>query len=60
MLSSNEDIFNDAIPPYQEALKWAGHKYLLKFSPPLTTIRPEKNETGKETHFGLKPPSARH
>ena len=33
MLSSNEDIFNEAALPYNEALKNAGHTHRLKFKP---------------------------
>ena len=31
-ISSNEDIFNEAIPPYQEALNKSGYNYQLKFN----------------------------
>ena len=33
-ISSNEDVFLKAIPPYQEALHRAGHTYELKYTPP--------------------------
>ena len=31
LLSSNEQIFNDAAPPYQEALNNSGYQHILKF-----------------------------
>ena len=33
-ISSNQKVFNDAIPPYQKALKESGYDYVLKFEPP--------------------------
>ena len=33
MLSCNEDIFNEAAPRYQDALKKSGYSYILKYSP---------------------------
>ena len=33
-LSSNEEIFNQAKAPYQEALQKSGYTYSLKFEPP--------------------------
>merc|ERR1711954_122418 len=33
-LSKNEEIFNNAKPPYQEALTRAGYKFELKFNQP--------------------------
>ena len=35
-ISSNQAIFEAAIPPYQEALKKAGHKHKLSYIPPRT------------------------
>ena len=32
LLSSNEEIFNQAVPKYQEALNKSGYKYILKYS----------------------------
>ena len=34
LLSSNEEIFKKSIPPYQEALKRAGHTHIFNFNPP--------------------------
>ena len=44
MLSSNEEIFQDAIPPYQEALDRAGHSYTLNYKPPPDPPHPAKEE----------------
>ena len=33
-ISSNEDLFNEAAPIYQNALKESGYDYKLKFNPP--------------------------
>ena len=33
-LSANEQIFNEAAKPYQEALRRSGYDYQLKFEPP--------------------------
>ncbi len=43
-ISSNEDIFNEAAPPYQEALKNSGYDYQLKYKPqhPNTNKDPKK------------------
>jgi hypothetical protein len=33
-ISSNEEVFKAATPPYQEALKESGYDYQLKYNPP--------------------------
>ena len=33
-ISSNEDIFKAALPPYQQALKNSGYNFELNFEPP--------------------------
>ena len=33
-ISANEEIFNNAAPPYQEALEKSGYNHQLKFEPP--------------------------
>ena len=35
-ISANEDVFNAAIPPYQEALLKSGYDFQLKYEPPLS------------------------
>merc|ERR1711954_229573 len=37
-ISSNEEVFKKAIPPYQEALNRAGHTHKLKYTPPKSDI----------------------
>ena len=55
MLSSSEEIFNQASPPYQEALDKAGYKYTLKYTKHITK-HSRKSNRRKETWFN--PPSA--
>ena len=33
-ISSDEDVFNEAAPPYQEALRKSGYTHILEFKPP--------------------------
>ena len=40
-ISSNEEVFNSAIPPYQQALKNSGYDHVLKFCP----TQPSEKET---------------
>ena len=42
-ISSDEDAFNEAAPPYQEALRKSGYAYSLKFNP--TPQRPQRPKT---------------
>ena len=57
MLSSNEEIFNRAIPPYQDALKKAGHKYKLKFRP--NQRKSNRNRARKRNTIWYNPPFCR-
>ena len=43
ILSSNEEIFNQAAPPYQAAIDNAGYKYKLKYTKQNTTKRHKPN-----------------
>ena len=45
-ISSDEAAFNEAIPPYQEALRKSGYSYTLKFTPPQQQS-PESTKTEK-------------
>ena len=49
-ISSNEAIFNEAIPPYQEALNKSGYQHQLKFDPP-GNKNTKKNRSRKVTWF---------
>ena len=49
-LSSNEEIFNQAAPPYQAALNNAGYKHTLKFTKHMTKHK-RKNNRRKMTWF---------
>ena len=42
LLSSSEKIFNETKDQYQEALKQSGHKYTLKYNPPVEPGRRQR------------------
>jgi hypothetical protein len=42
-ISSNEQVFNEATPPYQEALKESGYDYTLKYNP-----QPQNTNTSRK------------
>ena len=52
-ISANEEVFNKAAPPYQQALDKSGFKHKLKFEPPA----PEKPNSGtdRKKSFGSIP-----
>ena len=54
-LSSNEDIFNQAAPPYQAALDNAGHKHTLKYE---ETSTPQKRTNNRRQKTYFNPPFA--
>ena len=56
MLSSNEDIFRKAIPPYQEALNKAGHTYNLSYRPPPDPQQQPKRRNRKRKILWFNPP----
>ena len=37
--SSNKEVFESAIPPFQEALKKSGYDYTLNFEPPSKNMK---------------------
>ena len=49
-LSSSEEIFNDSVIPYQDALDKSGYKYKLKYKANIDTASNKNNE--KEISFG--------
>ena len=55
---SNEEIFNIAAPPYQEALQKSGYSFKLKFEPPVEKTRNNRNRKRNETYFN--PPYSLH
>ena len=55
LLSSNEEIFKKAIPPYQEALRKAGHKYQLKFIPPTQLSQSSKRKRARRVIWFTPP-----
>ena len=56
-ISSNSDVFKQAIPPFQEALKRSGHNYTLHFDPPAPRGG-TKNRSRNITYFN--PPFSRN
>ena len=42
-ISANENVFNEAIPPYQNALNNSGYNYVMKYEPEKETNTPPKN-----------------
>ena len=48
-ISANEQLFDEAAPPYQKALEDSGYAYKLKYSPP--EIRGRKNRPRKIIYF---------
>ncbi len=65
-ISSNENVFNEAKPPYQEALNKSGYNYQLKFkeSPSSNTENPSgnnrKNRSRKKQITWFNPPYSRN
>ena len=52
-LSSSEEIFNQTVPPYQEALERSGHQHKLEFEKPNTST---KNKNRKRNITWFTPP----
>ena len=52
-ISANEEVFNKAAPPYQQALDKSGFKHKLKFEPPAPE-KPKKRHR-KKISFGSIP-----
>ena len=50
-ISTNEGVFKEAIPPYQEALTKGGYDHQLKYDPPQSTSNRGKNRSRKITWF---------
>ena len=57
-ISANEEVFNQAIPPFQEALQKSGYDFQLKFSPPAPNQRKKNCRKRKITWFN--PPFSKH
>ena len=49
-ISSNKEVFESAIPPFQEALKKSGYDYTLNFEPPSKNMK-AKNRSRNITYF---------
>ena len=50
-ISANEDVFNKACPPYQEALEKSGYDFKLKFSPPDENKKKKSKNQRNVTYF---------
>ena len=55
-LSSNEEIFDAAVPPYQKAISDAGYSYQMKYQPPAASQPPKKNRTRTRRIVWFNPP----
>ena len=53
-ISSDEDAFNEAAPPYQEALRTSGYAYNLKFKP--GTQKPPNQKKRRRNIIWFNPP----
>ena len=59
-LSSNEEIFENAIQPYQEALVRAGYNYQLRFYQVNTNNKSKKNRTRSRNCVFWNPPYSKN
>ena len=57
-ISSNEQVFNLASPPYQEALNKSGYDFTLKFDPPIANQNEKSKRQRKISWFN--PPFSRN
>ena len=53
--NSNEQLFNNAIPPFQEAINKSGYDFKLKFDPQASKPKP-KNKNRKRNILWFNPP----
>ena len=51
IISANEEIFRDAIPPYQKVLNESGHNFNLKFEPGVGNETKKRKSGRKNTWF---------
>ena len=49
-ISCNEEVFNQAAPAYQQALKESGHDFKLKFDPETKTQTGDKKKKNRKRH----------
>ena len=57
-ISANEDVFIQAIPPYQEALQKSGYDFKLKYSPTVET-QPKKHRRRRNVTW-FNPPFSKN
>ena len=58
-ISSNEEVFKAAIPPFQEALKKSGHDFELKFNPQINEEKRKKGRKGRNITY-FNPPFSKN
>ena len=58
-ISSNEEVFKAAIPPFQEALKKSGHDFELKFNPQINEEKRKKGRKGRNITY-FNPPYSKN
>ena len=51
LISSNRDVFEQAVPPYQEALKDSGYSHKLEFDPNVAPPKKSRNRKRRITYF---------
>ena len=59
MISANEEIFNEASRPYQQAIREAGHSYELKYECDMEMSKNKKNKNRKRHILWYNPPYCR-
>ena len=59
-ISANEEVFKNAIPPYQEALRKSGSNFELKFEPPNQTKQAKRSKNRKRNITYFNPPFSLH
>ena len=55
-ISKNEQVFKEAIPPYQEALLKSGFDYQLSYKPPASPSNNKKNRNRSKDVVWFNPP----
>ena len=56
-ISSDEEAFKEAAPPYQEALQKSGYSYTLKFTPPQQSPESTTNKRKRQKKYNLIQPT---
>jgi len=59
-ISSDEEAFNEAAPPYQEALRKSGYSHTLKFTPPHSPESTSRKRKRQRNIIWFNPPFSRN